>query len=121
MINTVLGDSSNALLQHEQRHFDLTNQLAEKLTQELQTKAAGFSVKNVEACTEAAALGEAKKVLAKQRAELDAIVTKFRKKLSALQNTYDTETKHGTIAKAQKWWGENIDKGLPDKSGKGKF
>jgi hypothetical protein len=121
MINTVLHDSSKALLQHEQRHFDLTNQLAGQLTQELRTKAAGFSVKNVEACTEAASLAESKKVLIKQRAELDAIVTKYRKKLSAIQAAYDQETKHGTIAKAQNWWGENIDKGLPDKSGKGKF
>ena len=121
MINTVLNDSSNTLLQHEQRHFDLTNQLAEQLTQELKTKAAGFSIKNVEACTEAAALAEAKKVLIKQRAELDALVAKYQKKLTALQAVYDAETKHGTIAKAQKWWGENIDKGLPDKSGKGKF
>ena len=121
MINTVLEDSSKTLLQHEQRHFDLTNQLAEQLTQELQTKAAGFSVKNVEACTEAATLAGAKNVLAKQRKELDAIVAKYRKKLSALQTVYDAETKHGTISKAQKWWGENIDKGLPDKTGKGKF
>jgi Domain of unknown function (DUF4157) len=121
MVNTVLEDSSKSLLHHEQRHFDLTNKLAEQLTQELQTKAAGFSIKNVEACTEAAALAAAKKVLPKQRAELAAIVTKFQKKLSALQDTYDKETKHGTIAKAQKWWGENIDKGLAEKSGVGKF
>lgn len=121
MINAVLDDDSKTLLQHEQRHFDLTNQLAEQLTQELKTKAAGFSVKNVEACTEAAALAEAKKVLAKQRQELVAIVAKYLKKLSALQAVYDVETKHGTIANAQKWWGENIDKGLPEKSGKGKF
>jgi hypothetical protein len=121
MVDVVLEDSSNTLLQHEQRHFDLTNQLAEQLTQELQSKAASFSEKDVEACTEAGALAAAKKVIAKQRTELDAIVAKFRKKLSAFQAQYDSETQHGKIEKAQEWWGENIDKGLPDKSGKGKF
>ncbi len=121
MITGVLDDDSKTLLQHEQRHFDLTNQLAEQLTLELQTKAAGFAVKNVEACTEAGAIAEAKKVVAKQQAELAAIIKKYQKKLSDLQAAYDNETKHGTIAKAQKWWGENIDKGLPEKSGKGKF
>jgi hypothetical protein len=121
MITGVLDDDSKTLLQHEQRHFDLTNQLAEQLTQELKTKAAGFAVKNVEACTEAGATAEAKKVLAKQQAELSTIIKKYQEKLSDLQAAYDKETKHGTIAKAQKWWGENIDKGLPEKSGKGKF
>lgn len=121
MVDVVLQDNSDTLLQHEQRHFDLTNELAKQLTQELQATAAGFSVKDVEACTEAAALAEAKKELKNQRAALKAIVTKYRKKLSALQHAYDVETHNSTISKAQDWWEQNIDQGLPEKSGKGKF
>jgi hypothetical protein len=121
MVDIILEDRSNNLLAHEQRHFDLTNQLGEQLTEALRAKAAGFADKNIEACTETAALTAAGKVLAKQQKELDAIVAKFQKKLSQLQRVYDSETNHGRIVKAQDWWGTNIDAGLPEESGKGKF
>lgn len=118
LIDTGLEDSSTSLLNHEQRHFDITHQVAEKISSALQTLASGFSVKEVEACGKGNALAAAEKALAGQRKQLKDKMSAIKKTLSTYQNNYDSETNHSKVTKAQDWWNSNIDAGLPKSSGK---
>lgn len=118
LISTGLEDSSTSLLNHEQRHFDITHAVAEKITSELQTLAASFTTKEVEACGKGNALAAAEKALASQRKKLADKAAAVKKTLSTYQNNYDAETNHSKVVKAQEWWNANIDAGLPKSSGK---
>lgn len=118
MIDTVLADSSSDLLNHEQRHFDITHQIAERITSELQALASSFTVTEVEACSEGKALSAANKVLKTQRKQLKNKMNAIKGQLSTYQTNYDNETNHSVNTLAQQWWNDNIDAGLPKKSGK---
>ncbi|WP_162946334.1 DUF4157 domain-containing protein [Chitinophaga barathri] len=118
MIDTVLEDSSTSLLNHEQRHFDITDEIAKKITTDLQAMATAFPVKEVEACGAGNAMKKANKELKSQRSKLSKKMAAIKKTLNTYQNTYDAETNHSVNVKAQDWWNDNIDQGLPKKSGK---
>ena len=120
MVNTVLEDSSNSLLNHEQRHFDITNEIANQATSALASLIASFD-KEVTACSKEGALAKADKLVIKQKGLIEKELKTFKGKLSSFQKTYDSETNHSKNTKAQDWWGTNIDNNLTDKSGKGKF
>ncbi|MGE7776449.1 DUF4157 domain-containing protein [Chitinophaga sp. NPDC101104] len=122
LINTGLADSSTSLLNHEQRHFDITHQVAEKISTEMQTLASSFATKEVEACGKGNALAAAEKELKSQRKKLSDKMKAIRKTLGTYQKNYDNETNHSKVVKAQDWWNRNIDAGLPKSSGvKDKF
>ncbi len=118
LIGTGLADSSSSLLNHEQRHFDITHAVAEKISTELQTLASSFTTKEVEACGKGNALAAAEKALTGQRKKLTDKMAAIKKTLSTYQNNYDSETNHSKVVKAQDWWNSNIDAGLPKSSGK---
>ena len=118
LISNGLEDSSQSLLNHEQRHFDISHEVAEKITSELQTLASSFEVKEVEACSKGKALAKAGRILQAQRKQLTDKMRTLRSQLRTFQSTYDTETNHSKKTQAQDWWNRNIDAGLPQKSGK---
>lgn len=118
LISTGLENSSTSLLNHEQRHFDITNAVAEKISTELQTLASSFATKEVEACGKGNAMAAAEKALKDQRKKLTDKMAAIKKTLSTYQKNYDAETNHSKVVKAQDWWNSNIDAGLPKSSGK---
>ncbi|WP_341835715.1 DUF4157 domain-containing protein [Chitinophaga pollutisoli] len=122
LISTGLEDSSTSLLNHEQRHFDITHAVAEKISSEMQTLASSFATKEVEACGKGNAMAAAEKALAGQRKQLSDKMKAVKKTLGTYQKNYDAETDHSRKTKAQDWWNTNIDAGLPKSSGvKDKF
>lgn len=118
LIDTVLEDSSTSLLNHEQRHFDITDEIAKKITTDLQAMATAFPVKEVEACGQGKAMKAAEKELKSQRGKLSKKMADIKKTLGTFQTNYDKESKHSVNVAAQAWWDANIDAGLPKKSGK---
>lgn len=104
----VQEDLNNILLSHEQHHFNITNELANQLTERLRAVAGAFEIKEVEACSKGKALKAAKKVVTQQKKVLSTEIKSFKSKWDKFQKTYDSETKHGTINEAQNWWEANI-------------
>jgi hypothetical protein len=102
---------SDALLKHEQTHFDLTHALGEKAQSDLRTLIDSFP-KEVEACGQAAAEKKAKQTLASELAKMKKNYAASRSKLGKLQSKYDKETKHGTVAKKQEEWEKIVKKGF---------
>jgi len=109
--STLMPAGSDALLKHEQAHFDLTDAMAQKAQSDLQSLIETFP-KEVEACGKAAAVMKAKQTLAAELAKMKKNYAKNRTKLKNMQSKYDAESKHGTNEEKQAKWEERIGKGF---------
>lgn len=128
--DVLMQAGADALLAHEQGHFDVTNVRAGQAAAALKALVAGFdksvsfcqpdpakaepkAVAAAEVAGKAAALKLATSKVASERAQLQKEYAKWRKTLSGTQGKYDTETKHGTVEAKQDAWNQDIAKGLP--------
>lgn len=97
------GKQTDSLLKHEQGHFDIAEHFARKKKKQMENFL-GQSESAV-ADDEQTAEDQATEKLEKKLMEVcDAID----KQEDALQDAYDTQTKHGTDADQQKKWDEKI-------------
>ena len=111
---TRLSDAaSNALLKHEQGHFDITDAIATKTQDALRTLAATFATE-VTACGEDAAIKKAKQEAKNQIKKLQTRYKAGRSEMSKKQKQYDKETNHGKVEEKQSEWEEKIAEGFSD-------
>jgi hypothetical protein len=106
-----LETGSNALLGHEQAHFDLTDAMAKKTENDLKELIGTFPVE-AEGCGEKAAAANAKKLLAGELKKLKKSYGANKELLNKKQAQYDKETKHGTMEKKQAAWEKKINEGF---------
>jgi hypothetical protein len=109
------NSKSNALLEHEQGHFDISHVIAYKTEFALiywGIRKLGKAIK----CGKIAALNAATKAwnVLNPTQSLNRISSSGFSKLNQAQNDYDTETNHGTKPSEQKEWLGNISADLPD-------
>ncbi len=90
----LLSRASDRILRHEQAHFDLN----EVYRRRLETELAGLSARSDTVERARAALEE----------KIHSVAEEILDRLSAMQERYDDETKHGTDAEAQEGWEEMI-------------
>ncbi len=81
-----INHASEALLQHEQTHFDMTEFCARGLQQELNQMNLGLN----------------------KKALIEAVEAKWEQKLEQLQEQYDNETRHGINLNTQKEWSKKF-------------
>ncbi|GAB1719066.1 MAG: hypothetical protein NTAFB09_07970 [Nitrosospira sp.] len=106
-----LETGSNALLGHEQAHFDLTDAMAKKTENDLKELIGTFPVE-AEGCGEKAATANAKKLLAGELKKLKKSYGANKELLNKKQAQYDKETNHGTMEKKQAAWEKKINEGF---------
>jgi hypothetical protein len=102
---------ADALLRHEQAHFDLTDALAQKAERDLRALVGTFPTE-VEACGKSAAEAKAKATLASELAKMKKQFAASEKELNDFHKKYDAETKHGVAAEKQSAWEASISKGF---------
>lgn len=124
-------EAADALLSHEQGHFDITNVLAKKLETDIKSIVNSFAGKKISACGKDEAMKQATDISTKEVApkiqdkikdaqlkvdEIKGYYDAAKKvnvpgKLRSTQDLYDTETTHGSKEAEQAQWKTNIGKG----------
>ncbi len=110
---TLAGPDRAYVLSHEQRHFDLTNAMAQKSQTDLQDLINTFP-KDVVDCGKDATENNAKAKLADELGKLQKAYKASQTALASKQTKYDDDTKHGANLDKQAEWSAVIDKGFLD-------
>lgn len=121
--------AADALLSHEQGHFDITNVIAKRLESDIKTMVDGYAKKTVTGCGKDDATQKANEIVTKEvtpkiqdmvkaaQQKVDEVkgYIKDKKKVKGTlrdtQDKYDSETTHGQKEAEQAQWKENIGKG----------
>jgi hypothetical protein len=101
------------LLQHEQGHFDIAEELSKRVRPSVKAKAATVKA-DMTKCGQAAAEQAATEAFDKLKAELTDLMNAWSKVKDKAQDDYDFDTAHGTKAREQKDWENRIKAGLKD-------
>lgn len=101
------------LLEHEQGHFDITNELAKRARPEIKAKAATVKVEET-GCGEAAATRTATASYDRLYTDFTALLDAWLATKERAQTDYDNQTGHGVNALKQKAWETLIRNGLKD-------
>jgi hypothetical protein len=101
------------LLEHEQGHFDITNELAKRVRPEAKAKAATVKVEETK-CGEAATTQVATASYDRLYAEFKDLLDAWTATKDRAQTDYDNQTGHGVNALKQKDWEARIRAGLKD-------
>jgi hypothetical protein len=115
LAKTEYEERSKALLQHEQRHFDITHQMALKAQKVIDKLIPTFTTE-IQGCGKESTLKKAIDESKKQKKQIIAKFSEVKKQVQSYQNSYDSQTNHGTISDMQTKWADNIDEGLPEKT-----
>jgi hypothetical protein len=99
------------LLEHEQGHFDITNELAKRVRPEAKAKAATVKVAATK-CGEALAAQAATEAYDRLYAEFKDLLDAWTATKERAQTDYDTQTGHGVNMAQQKSWETRIKAGL---------
>lgn len=103
------------LLEHEQGHFDITNELARRVRPEARAKAATVKV-DATKCGEATATQAATEAYERLYAGFKDLLDAWTATKDRAQTDYDDQTGHGVNAAQQKSWEARIKAGLKDYS-----
>ena len=121
--------SADALLSHEQGHFDITNVLAKRLESDIKTMVDGYARKSVTGCGKDDATQKANDLVTKEvNPKIQEMIKASQKKMDEVkgymkdkkkikgtlrdtQDKYDSETTHGQKETQQSQWKDNISKG----------
>ncbi|MCP4341394.1 MAG: hypothetical protein GY799_21565 [Desulfobulbaceae bacterium] len=109
--STIMPAASDALLQHEQTHFDITAARALETQAALRRLIESFNPEVI-ACGKKKALQNAKNLLKKNSKKLTKLYNKQWKAHNDEQDIYDTETTHGAKAPKQEVWTQQVEKRL---------
>ena len=110
-IKTLMQAGSDALLRHEQGHFDITHENAENTQEALRDLAGGFAAEFT-ACGEDAATKKAKNALAGHGKKLKKVFGTAKTAMRKMHKTYDKQTKHGIVLEKQAEWAEKLAEGF---------